>query len=92
MEEVVIEAFIDSVQSVTGTSDPISGMTDGSSVLSCDGIADKRVFIMRGGFKLPQVTGFGSYYTKFIVDNLITFSSPLVAGEHLYIKTIPVYE
>lgn len=90
MSEVVIEAFVDNSIAVSGTVEPIVGLTDGSSVITCNGIDEKRVFVIRGILLLPGIPGFGDFYTKYIGDNLLTLSQPLVAGEYLYIKTIPV--
>lgn len=87
----VIESFVDNVTSVTGTSDPVVGLTAGSSVVACDALDGNRVRVIRG--MLPLIgfdTNTGDFYTKFVTDNAIVFNQPLLAGEYVYIKTIPL--
>lgn len=88
---VVVQAVVDGALSVTGTFDPVTGLTDGSSVVSSNAFANARVFVERGNVQIPGIDpGDGSmYYTKVTGATNITFSSPLVAGEFIYIQTIP---
>ncbi len=90
-ETIVIEALVDSAPVVTGTTDPVTGITDGSSVITCDGFAGVRVIVERGNIPLPGIDpgGGGAFYTKNLADNFITLSDGLVNGEYIYIQTIP---
>ena len=91
MTTTVIEAFVDNVISATGTSNPVGGVTAGSTVITCADLYGNRVRVIRG--ILPMLsfdTGGSDYYTKFIIDTFITLNQPLQANEYLYIKTIPV--
>jgi hypothetical protein len=92
MTTTVIEAFVDNVISVTGASNPVSGVTNGSTVISCNDLYGNRVRVIRGIFPIISFDPGGGvdYYTKFVVDTFLTLNNPLVAGEYIYIKTIPV--
>jgi len=88
---IVVEAIVDGSVNVTGTIDPVTGITNGSTVITCASFAFTRVYIERGGI---QIFGFdrgdGSlFYTKNFADNFITLSSVLVTDEPIYIETIP---
>lgn len=92
MEEVVIDGFVDGVLSVTGTSDPVTGLTNGSTLVTCAGLDEKRVRVFRGSTHIAGIPDIisNNFYTKYIIDSYITFSQQLIAGEYIYIKTIPV--
>ncbi len=87
---VVVQAGVDGVPNITGTFDIVTGITDGSSVITCDAFAGKRVYVERGNvFNAGIDPEDGSqWHTKVFADNFITFSSPLVSGEFIYIETI----
>lgn len=90
---IIIQCFVDSTPIVSGTSNPVTGLTDGSTVVSLDDFAGVRVEITRGGFEIPvnAVPPDGSNYaTKVLADDFITFSSPLTNEEFIKIKTIPI--
>lgn len=88
---VVIQSVVDGVPLVTGTSDAVTGITNGSSVVTCAAFAFVRVFVERGSVQIPGFDpGDGSnWYTKNLADDFITFNNPLVTGELIYIETIP---
>lgn len=88
---VVVQCIVDGTPNVTGTFDAVTGIVDGSLVVTCNAFANKRVFVERGNIQVPGINpGDGSqYYTKVFADNFITFSTPLVNGEFIYIETIP---
>jgi len=88
MSTVIVEGKIGGPMSVTGTGETINGLTNGSTNVWSNAFDDLRVFIIRGLFQMPAIPGAGDFYTKFEVDNYITFSTPLVDGENIYIKTI----
>lgn len=87
---VVVQAVVDGAVNVTGTFDAVTGIVNGSLVVTCDAFAGKRVFVERGSIQIPGIDpGDGSqYYTKVFADNFIMFSSPLNSGEFIYIETI----
>ncbi len=88
---IVIQGNVGGTIDVTGTSDPVTGIANGSSVVTCLGFYNKRVLVMRGGMIIPGIDpgGGGSYYTKNDTDTFITFFYPLVTDEAIYIETIP---
>lgn len=88
---VIVQAVVDSTPNVTGTFDAVTGLTDGSFVVTCAAFAGVRVYVERGNIMNPGIDpGEGSqWHTKNFADNFITFSSALVAGEFIYIETIP---
>lgn len=88
---VVVECIVDGIPHVTGTYDAVTGITDGSTIVSCNAFANKRVYVERGNIFNPGIDpGDGSqYHTKVFADDFITLSTPLVNGEFIYIETIP---
>lgn len=88
---VVIQGFVNGTIDITGTSDSVTGITGGSSFISCSAFGYKRVYIERGGEQILNVDpGDGSaFYTKALSSTVITLNSPLVPGEAIYIQTIP---
>lgn len=88
---IVIQAVVDSTLSVTGTSYPVTGITDGSTIINCFAFANVRLFVERGSVQIPGINpGDGSmYYTKNLADTFITLNTPLTSGELIYIETIP---
>lgn len=90
-EIVVVQAFVGGTVTVSGTVETVSGITNGSTVVSCNAFAGSRVFITRGMLPLPGINPGGgvSYYTKNLADNFITFSDQLLTDEFIYIETIP---
>lgn len=90
-ETIVIEGLVDGDLLVSGTEEAVTGIADGSSVITCAGFAGVRVIVERGFIPLPGVDpgGGGAYYTKVLEDDFITLSQPLANGEYLYIQTIP---
>lgn len=88
---VVIQAVIGGSISVTGTLESVTGIADASSIITSEAFRNVRVFIERGNIQIPGIDpGDGSqYYTKAFSSNTITLSTPLVAGEFIYIETIP---
>lgn len=88
---IVIQAVIDDTPDVTGTDNVPTGLTDGSTVVTLSDFENVRVNVWRGNLLLPGIDPLdgGSYYTKVLADDFITFSSPLVNGEFVRIETIP---
>ncbi len=90
MSTVVIECIVGAAPVVTGTAEPVTGLTDGSSVVFCDAFADLRVTVKKNGNRLPRIDkGDGNYYTKDQIENFISFSNALATGDVIYIETIP---
>lgn len=87
---VVVQSIVDGTPNVTGTFDSVTGIVDGSLVITCDAFANKRVYVERGNVFNPGIDpGDGSqWHGKILADNFITFSSALVSGEFIYIETI----
>ena len=73
----------------TGTTDLVSGLEAGSSIVTCNALAGKLVNIIRGNTPIPRIDpGDGSnYFTKAREIASITFSTPLVLGEFIQIQT-----
>lgn len=90
---VIIEAVVDGVVVVSGTTDPVSGIVNGSTTITCNAFAGVRVFVVRGGLPLPGIDPGGgqAHYIKALANNFITLvNGPLVSGETIYIETIPL--
>lgn len=87
---IVIQSVIGGVTTVSGTVSPVTGLSNGSTVVSCSDFDGVRVMIFRGTLPLPGINpgGGGSYFTKNLADTFITFSDPLVTNEFVYIETI----
>lgn len=90
-QAIVVEAVVGLLVTVTGTADPVTGITAGSSVIQCAGFEGKRVSVLRGNVPLQQIdAGDGTmFYTKVLASNQILLSAALVNGETLSIQTIP---
>lgn len=88
---IVVQAVVGGAISVTGTFDSVTGIANGSTVITCAAFAGARVFIERGNLQIPGIDpGDGSYYyTKVISENFITLNAPQATGEFIYIETIP---
>ncbi len=88
---VVIQAVVGGTVSITGTSETITGITDGSSVITSEALRYVRVFLERGNIQVPGIDpADGSmWYQKNFSDNFITLNTPLVNGELIYLETIP---
>lgn len=88
---VVVQAVVDQTPNVTGTFDAVTGIVNGSFVVTCAAFAGVRVYVERGGIMNPGIDPLdgSQYHTKNPADNFITFSAPLSAGEFVYIETIP---
>lgn len=88
---IVVQCNVDSIPVVTGTLSPVTGLTDGSTTVSCSRFAGQRVVVERGHIPLPGIDpgDGGAYYTKDISSTDIEFNTPLVNGEFIYIETIP---
>lgn len=90
-DTVVIEAVIGQEPVVTGTTEEVTGIEDGSNTITCDAFEGVRVIIIRGNVPIPGIDPLdGSYwFTKLLASNFITLNQPLVTGEFIRIQTIP---
>lgn len=88
---VVIEAVVDGVPVVTGSTDAVTGIVDGSNTVTCAAFIGVRVIVIRGNIPIAGIDPLdgSNYFTKLLASDFITFSSPLVAGEFIRIQTIP---
>lgn len=88
---VVVQAVVDGTVDVTGTTNPVTGVTGGSLAITCIDFAFMRVFVERGSVQIQGIDpGDGSnYYVKVFSSDTIYFSNSLVPGEIIYIETIP---
>lgn len=91
MKKVVVEAVIGHIVKVTGTSQPVTGVTTGSSVITSLAFKNVRVIVERDGIRLIGLNpgGGNNYYTKAISSTSIVLNTVLVADESVYIQTIP---
>lgn len=90
-DTVVIEDVIGEDPVITGTTETVTGLTDGNNTITCAAFIGVRVIVIRGNIPIPGIDpGDGSkYFTKNIADDFITLSDPLVQGEFIRIQTIP---
>lgn len=90
-DTVVVENVIGDTAVVTGTSEDVTGLTDGSNTITSNAFIGVRVIVVRGNIPIPGIDpGDGSkYFTKSLGSDYITLSSPLVAGEFIRVQTIP---
>lgn len=86
---ITISAAVGVTSLITGTTDVVTGLEDGSSIVTCNALAGKLVNIIRGNTPIPRIDpGDGSnYFTKMQALASITFSTPLVLGEFIQIQT-----
>lgn len=91
MNTIVIECVVDQTPVVTGTLNHVTGITDGSIVITCTDFAGVRVIVERGHIPIGGIDPLdgSAYYTKNLADDFITLSAALVNGEFIYIQTIP---
>lgn len=87
---VVVQAVVDGVPDVTGTLEAVTGIVDGSFVITSEALRNVRVYIERGNIMNPGIDPMdgSQWHTKVFADNFITFNTPLVSGEFIYIETI----
>lgn len=85
---LIIESVIKSVVNVIGTDAVITGLDEGSVVITCDAFADKYLRIVRGNFPTPGIDpeDGSNYFTKSFGANFFMLSSPLSEGEYLKIE------
>lgn len=91
MNTVVIQCITDQAPLVTGTSSPVTGITAGSTVITCAAFAGVRITMERGHMPVYSVdeTDGSVYYTKNLADDFITLGTELQPSEFVYIQTIP---
>lgn len=89
-DTVVIQSVIDQATSITGTNELVIGLTSGSTTVTSNAFIGKRVYIERGNVFNPGIDpqDGSEWHTKELSENFITFSSPFVNGEFIYIETI----
>lgn len=88
---VVIYCVVDQLPVVTGTTDPVTGIVNGSNTIQCDAFVGVRVIVIRGNiplFGIDPLDG-SAYFTKTLASDFITLNTPLVTGEPIRIQTIP---
>lgn len=90
-DTVVIEDVIGEDYVISGTTEIVTGLADGSNTITCAAFIGVRVIVIRGNIPIPGIApGDGSkYFTKNLADDFITLSDPLVTGEFIRIQTIP---
>lgn len=88
---VVIEAVVDQTLQISGTSEPVTGITEESNTIISNAFAGVRIIMIRGFLPIPGIDpGDGSnYFTKQLASDFITLSDPLTEGEFIRIQTIP---
>lgn len=89
---VVIEAIVNEQPVVTGTINPVTGIVNGSNIITSDAFIGVRVIVIRGNGPIPGINpGDGSnYFTKLPAADFISLNEFLVPGEFIRIQTIPV--
>lgn len=74
---------------LNGTTQVATGLTAGSTSISCNAFANTYVNIIRGNVPIPRINPMdgSNYFTKVYASTIISLSSPLVAGEFIQIQT-----
>lgn len=87
---IVIQCVVGKTPSVTGTLEPVTGITDGSTIVTCSALANKRVYVERGNVFNPGIDpeDGSMWHIKVFAEDFITFQQPLVDGEFIYIETL----
>lgn len=87
---VVIQSVVGGTPDVTGTFEAVTGIADGSFVVTSDAFINKRVYVERGNIFNPGIDpqDGSQWHTKVFSNNFVTFNTALVEGEFLYIETI----
>lgn len=87
---VRIESVIGVSVVITGTTQLVIGLSNNSTTITCNALANRFVDVIRGHITIPQIDpGDGSnFFTKVLASNIITLSSPLVTGEYIKIQTV----
>lgn len=90
-DTVVVEAVVDEEPVVTGTTEIVEGIVDGSTTVTSAAFVGVRVIVIRGNIPIPGIDPLdgSNFFTKLLASDFITFSQPLVAGEFIRIQTIP---
>lgn len=90
-DTVVVEAVVDEELVVTGTTEIVEGIVDGSTTVTCAAFIGVRVIVIRGNIPIPGIDPLdgSNFFTKLLASDFITFSQPLVHGEFIRIQTIP---
>ncbi len=88
---VVIQAIVGEDPEITGTTELVTGIEDGSNTITSNAFVGVRVIIIRGFLPIPGIDpGDGSnFFTKLLASDFITLNEPLEPGEFLRIQTIP---
>lgn len=92
----IAEGVVGGNMHTLGFDDPVSGLTDGSQVVTSNDFAGKYVRVFRGSLPVPGIdTGDGGlYYSKSLGNNFISFNQPMADGEYIriegFVPVIPV--
>lgn len=88
---VVVEDVIGEDYVITGATDAVSGLADGSNTITSNAFIGVRVIVVRGNIPIPGIDPGDSsnYFTKALASNYITLNNILVDGEFIRIQTIP---
>jgi hypothetical protein len=88
--DITVESVIGTSVSISGVAVVVTGLTNGSTVISSSAFANKSVSIIRGSVTLPGIDpgGGGQYYTKVLSSPNITLSSALMTGDYIKIQTL----
>lgn len=88
---VVIEDVVDQVPVVTGTTESVTGLIDGSNTITSNAFIGVRVIVIRGNIPIPGIDPLdgSNYFTKSLASDFITLSFTLISGEFIRIQTIP---
>lgn len=87
---VIVESRVGVNVVLSGNQSPVTGISVGSTNVTCATFAGKLVNVTRGSLLLPgsDPGNGGLFYTKDQLSNTILFNSPLQADEYLKIQTL----
>lgn len=84
----IIEGVVGGTVRVIGTNDPVSGIADGSTMISSDVFAGMHVRVVRGNLVVPGIDPMdgGMYFDKVQANDFIALSQPLINGEYFRVE------
>lgn len=86
---IMFEGIVNGETVLTGTTNELTGFTEGSDTITIEDFVNVRVEITRGGQDSPTIGPYAGFVKDLNSDSIL-LNSALEDGEYLKIKTIPV--